>query len=72
MKTARIDPFQAECLAAFDGIKKIHGSPMTVAHQQQSDGLVGDIFGGEEMAAFANQLLMKPQSGCMMFIARVP
>src|SRR5215211_6828493 len=35
VKTCRINPFQAEHLAAFDCVQKIYGSPMAVAHQQQ-------------------------------------
>ena len=52
VKTCRINPFQAERLAAFDRIKEVRSGPMTVARQQQSDRFVGDIFSGEEMAAF--------------------
>ena len=52
VETCRINPFQAERLAAFDRIKKVRSGPMTVARQQQSDRFVGDIFSGEEMAAF--------------------
>ena len=54
VKTCRINPFQTERLAAFDRIKKIHRGPMTVARQKQSDGFVGYIFGGEEVAALAD------------------
>ena len=54
VKTRRINPFHAECLTAFDCIKKIRCRAMTVAHQQQSDGFIGYILGGEEMAALAN------------------
>ena len=72
VKTCRINPFQAKRLAAFDRTKKINGGPMTVTHQQQSDGFIGYIFGGEEMPAFANKLLLKPERGRMMLIACIP
>ena len=54
VETCRINPFEAECLTAFDRIEKVRGGSMTVARQQQSDGFVGHIFGGEEMAAFSD------------------
>ena len=54
VETCRFNPLQAERLAAFDRIKKVRGGPMTMARQQQSDGFVGHVFGGEEMAAFAD------------------
>jgi hypothetical protein len=72
VETCRIDPFQAERLASLDRINKVCRSPMTVARQQQSDGFVGHIFSGEKMTAFAEQLLLKPERGCMMRVARVP
>jgi len=54
VKTCRIYPFEAECLTAFDRIEKVRGGSITAARQQQSDGFVGHIFGGEEMAAFSD------------------
>ena len=54
VETCRINPFEVERLAAFDGIKKVCGSPMTVPRQQQSNGFVGYIFGGKEMPAFSD------------------
>ena len=45
VKTCRINPFEAERLTTFNRVKKVRGGSMTVAHQQQSDGFVGHIFG---------------------------
>ena len=54
VETCRINPFEAECLTAFDRIKEVRGGTMAVARQQQSDGFVGHIFGSEEMATFSD------------------
>jgi hypothetical protein len=45
VETFRINPFEAERLTTFNRVKKVRSGSITVAHQQQSDGFVGHIFG---------------------------
>lgn len=72
MKARRVDPFQAECFAAFDHIEKIHGGTVAVADEQESDGLVDNVFRGEKTPLFAHELLLEPEEDRVMLIARVP
>lgn len=72
MKPGRIDPFQPEGFAPFDGVEKIQGGAMTMAHEQKRDSLVGDIFRGEETPLSSSESFLKAKRGRVIFIARVP
>src|SRR5438552_15073157 len=60
METGRVDPFQPQRLASFDGVEKIHRGSVTVPHEQKSDGLVGHVFRGEETSTSAGQVFLAP------------